>query len=64
VLILSREVDEKIVIDESIIVTVVSIGRGRVRLGFEAAREIPIHRAEVHRKIMQALAANGVDDKP
>jgi carbon storage regulator len=47
-LVLSRKPGESIVIDDRIVVTVVQIGGGRVRLGIEAPREVPILRSEVY----------------
>lgn len=47
-LILSRRVGEKIVIgDGSITITVVDLERGKVRLGIEAPRDVPINRKEL-----------------
>ncbi len=45
-LILSRKLDEKIVIDGCITVTVVEIRGHTVRLGIEAPKEIPILRED------------------
>jgi len=47
-LVLSRKVDEQIVIGDNIRVTVVSIRGNQVRLGFEAPPEVPIFRDELH----------------
>jgi carbon storage regulator len=47
-LVLSRKSGESIIIDDRIVVTVVQIGGGRVRLGIEAPREVPILRSEVY----------------
>lgn len=46
-LVLSRKKNESIVVDDSIIITVVEIRGDKVRLGIEAPREVPIHRSEV-----------------
>ena len=46
-LVLSRKRDEKIVIGENIIVTVVEIRGDKVRLGVEAPKEVSVHRQEV-----------------
>lgn len=50
-LILSRGYGEKITIGDSITVTVLEIQGGKVRLGIECPREIPVHRLEVYEKI-------------
>ena len=50
-LVLSRQRDESIRIGENVVVTVVDIRGDKVRLGFEAPREIQIHRQEVYDKI-------------
>ncbi len=46
-LVLSRKKNESIVVDDSIVITVVEIRGDKVRLGIEAPREVPIHRSEV-----------------
>lgn len=46
-LILSRKIEEQIIIDENINVKVVEIGKDYVRLGITAPREIPIYREEL-----------------
>jgi carbon storage regulator len=46
-LVLSRRVGERIVIDERITVTVLEIRGGRIRLGVEAPKEVPVWREEV-----------------
>ena len=48
-LVLSRKVNERIVIDGHIIVTVVKIDRNQVRIGIEAPGEIPVYREELLR---------------
>ena len=46
-LILSRKVNEELVIDRRIRVRLLRTGRGRVRLGIQAPREVEITRAEL-----------------
>ena len=46
-LILSRKQGEKIRVGENIILTVVGIERGKVRIGFEAPKDVEIDREEV-----------------
>jgi carbon storage regulator len=46
-LVLSRKLNEKIVIDENIEITIVGIENGKVQLGIEAPRQIEIMRKEL-----------------
>lgn len=46
-LVLSRKLGERIHIGDDICITVVAIDRGKVRLGIEAPRSIPVHRQEL-----------------
>ena len=46
-LVLSRRLGEKIVIGGSITITVVEIDRGKIRLGIEAPRDVPVYRQEL-----------------
>jgi carbon storage regulator len=46
-LVLSRKSGEEIVVNSEITITVVSIDRGKVRLGFSCDRKIPIYRREL-----------------
>ena len=50
-LVLSRKQGEAIVIGDGVTVTVVGIQGGRVKLGFYAPAEVPIHREETYQKI-------------
>ena len=47
-LILSRKLNEQIVIGDQIVITVVAIRGGNVRLGIDAPTEVPVHRQEVY----------------
>jgi carbon storage regulator CsrA len=63
-LVLTRRADESIVVGSSdcveqmLKVTVVEIIRGKVRLGFEAADGVAVHRSEVWEKIRNGTAPN------
>jgi carbon storage regulator len=46
-LVLSRKLNEKIVIDGRIVVTVVKIDRNQVRIGIEAPGDVPVFREEI-----------------
>lgn len=58
-LVLSRQKNEQIVIDNRITVTIVDIRGDKVRLGIDAPREVPVHRREVFQAIKrEELAAS------
>lgn len=46
-LVLSRKLNEKIIINGDIVVTVVKIDRNQVRLGIEAPGHVPVYREEI-----------------
>ena len=53
-LVLSRKRDEEIVVGDDIFITVKEIRGNRVRLGFEAPREMPVFRREKFDEILKA----------
>ncbi len=52
-LVLSRHRDERIMIGDKIVITVVEVRGDRVRLGIEAPREVSVHREEIYTAIKQ-----------
>lgn len=52
-LVLSRQRDESIVINDNVVVTIVDIRGDKVRLGIEAPTDIPVHRREVFEAIQR-----------
>jgi carbon storage regulator len=56
-LVLSRKKNESIVINDNIVVTVIDIRGDKVRLGFTAPNDVPIHRKEVYEAIKRSEAA-------
>lgn len=52
-LVLARRVGEKIYIGDDICIQVVDIDRGKVRLGIDAPREVPVWRQELMTKAIQ-----------
>ena len=52
-LVLSRQLDESIVIGDNIVVTIVDIRGERVRLGIQAPGEVAVHRQEVYQAIQR-----------
>lgn len=47
-LVLSRKVNETIIINDNIVIMVVDIRGDKVRLGIECPTDIPVHRQEVY----------------
>ncbi|MFK3721333.1 carbon storage regulator CsrA [Pseudomonas fulva] len=52
-LVIGREVGEVIMIGDDIRIMVVETRDGMVRFGVDAPREVPVHRAEVYRRIKE-----------
>lgn len=46
-LVLTRRIDESIVIDDNIVITVLAVEGDKVKIGINAPREIPIFRQEL-----------------
>jgi len=56
-LVLSRKLNEAIKIGQDIEIVVLEVHGDRVKLGFSAPPEVPIHRREVHDRIVHAPPA-------
>lgn len=52
-LVLSRKINESLMIGDDIEITVVSISGERVRIGIQAPKAIPVFRNEIYREIQQ-----------
>ncbi len=52
-LVLSRRQDERIVIGDQIVITIVEIRGDKVRVGIEAPRDVPVHRREIYEAIQR-----------
>ncbi len=59
-LVLSRKLNESIVINDDIVVTVLGVKGDRVRIGIDAPGEIPVHRQEVFEKMQNEEALMSV----
>ena len=62
-LVLSRKKNESIIINDNIIVTVIEIRGDKVRLGFDAPKDVPIHRREVYDAIRRSEALDDSRDE-
>jgi carbon storage regulator len=63
-LILSRKINESIVIDGRIIVKVLRIDKDTVKLGIQAPTELPVHREEIHAAIQRAKQGGAQEGEP
>lgn len=61
-LVLSRKLNESVVINDNVTITIVEIRGDKVRLGIKAPREIPVHRQEVYDMIHCAATSPGSAD--
>jgi carbon storage regulator len=57
-LVLSRKRGERIVLADSIVVTVLEVKRGTIRLGIEAPPHVPIVREELRHRVSQHPAGH------
>jgi carbon storage regulator len=63
-LVLTRKLNQEIIIGDDIRITVVAVGSDQVKLGITAPRSIPVHRSEIYRErqnMALAAAAAGRD---
>ena len=53
-LVLTRKINEKIVISTDIVVTVLNVDGDQVKIGIEAPRDVSIHRQEIFDDIVKS----------
>jgi len=64
-LVLTRKVDECVMIGDDVEIMVVGVDGDQVKIGIEAPRDIPIHRKEVYEEIQQEnIAAAQGEGRP
>jgi len=54
-LVLSRKLNESIIIDDQIKITIVEIRGDKIRLGIEAPKNVSVHRREVYDAIQRQI---------
>jgi carbon storage regulator len=64
VLVLTRNLDQSIVIGDDIVVTVLGIRGDHVRLGITAPAEVPVHREEIFERIQRDRRAEEARARP
>ena len=52
-LVLSRKTQQRIMVGDDIVITVIEINRNRVKLGIQTPKEVPIHREEIWQAIQR-----------
>ena len=57
-LVLSRKRDERIVIGDNVVITIIDIRGDKCRIGIEAPEQVPVHRQEVYDAIKRENARN------
>ena len=62
-LVLSRHINERIVIGDDVVITVVDIRGDKVRIGIEAPNDTPVHREEIWLAIKR-IKDSGNDTRP
>ena len=50
-LILTRRTLEKLIINDNITITILSMKGNQVRIGIDAPKDVTVHREEIHKKI-------------
>lgn len=50
-LVLSRKAGESIVIGNDVVITILEVRGGQIRIGVDAPRNLPVHRAEIYEQV-------------
>ncbi|MBV8433052.1 MAG: carbon storage regulator CsrA [Candidatus Eremiobacteraeota bacterium] len=56
-LVLSRKMNQSIMIGDDIRIVVVGVDRDQVKIGIEAPRAVPVHRSEIYEEIQRSNVA-------
>jgi carbon storage regulator len=58
-LVLSRKTNESVMVDDCLEVVVLEVRGDKVRLGFKASPDLPIHRREIYDQIQKGKKRDG-----
>jgi carbon storage regulator len=61
-LVLTRRVNEKLMIGNDIIITPIKVNGNQVKLGIQAPLNVPVHREEVYIRILNELGMDKIPD--
>jgi carbon storage regulator len=53
-LVLSRKINQSIMIGDDVRIVIVGVDRDQVKVGIEAPREVPVHRSEIYEEIQRS----------
>ena len=53
-LILSRRIQERLILGKDVFITILGVKGNRVRIGIDAPSSLTVHREEIHQKIKNA----------
>jgi carbon storage regulator len=62
-LILTRKVNETLIIGDDVNVTVLGVKGNQVRLGINAPKDVSVHREEIYLRIQQEKKRDGVESE-
>ena len=57
-LILTRRIGEKLVIGDTVTVTVLGVKGNQIRIGIEAPADVQVHREEIYQRILKERGEN------
>lgn len=63
-LVLSRKLNQSIIVGDDVRIVVVAVDRDTVKIGIEAPRSISVHRSEVYEEIQRSNRAAAGEEGP
>ena len=63
-LVLSRKINQSIMVGDNVRIVVVAVDRDQVKLGIEAPRDIPVHRSEIYEEIQRTNQSGAASPVP
>lgn len=61
-LVLSRQLDQTIIIGDSIRITIVEVRGDKVRIGIDAPKDVTVHRQEIYDAIKREIGGTDVKE--